>query len=220
MGLDMNLYREVELNDKMKITDEKINEVLEAEMRPTVKHSVCYWRKFNALHKYFYDNFGDEGNDNCVNMYLDIEDIKELLDLVRKIRKEIKLGDGFVSSYVSGEKKADLKGHKIGDEVLGEVKKLRNIEDNIKSVIITREYGDMFELDFRTDGKVVLNPEACEELETESGFFFGDTDYNEYYVYHLDETIEQLEKVVAEHKKLIEAGVEEYDIQYYYRAWY
>lgn len=221
MGLDMSLYREVQMKGKMEITDKKLDEVLGGEkMRPSVKHEVCYWRKFNALHKYFSDHFNDGDNDNCVNMYMGIEDIEELLSLVKKIRKRIRLGDGFVSSYSSSENKDKLKGHKVGDEVYDEVSKIQKLGDEIKSVVITQEFGDNFYLDFRVDGKVILNPEVCGALPTEEGFFFGDTDYNEYYVADLDSTIKQLEKVVAEHKKLIDAGVLEYNIDYYYRAWY
>lgn len=163
MGLDMSLYREVQMKGKMKITDKEVGAVLdENTMRPIAKHEVCYWRKFNALHKYFADNFGEEGNDNCVSMYMDIENIKELLKLVKKIKGEIKTdGDGNIT-----------------------------------------------------------NPDVCEELPTEEGFFFGSTDYDEGYIYQLDETIKQLSEVVSEHKALIKSGVREGDIDYYYRAWY
>ena len=158
----MSLYREVQLKGKMEITDKKLDEVLGGEkMRPSVKHEVCYWRKFNALHKYFNDHFNEQDNDNCVNMYMDIEDITELLRLVKQIRKQVIVKD-----------------------------------------------------------KKITNPEVCGALPTEEGFFFGSTDYGEYYVYNLDETIKQLSKVVEEHYALVKAGVKEYDIDYYYRAWY
>ena len=162
MGLDMSLYREIQMKGKMEITDKKVGEVLnEDTMRPIVKHEVCYWRKFNALHKYFNDHFNEQDNDNCVDMYMSIDDIKELLALVKKIRGAVKM-----------------------------------------------------------DGDNIANPEVCKELPTEEGFFFGSTDYDKYYVSDLDLTIEQLSKVIDEHEKLIKAGVEEYNIDYYYRAWY
>lgn len=158
----MSLYREVQLKGKMEITDKKLDEVLGGEnMRPSVKHEVCYWRKFNALHKYFNEHFNEQDNDNCVDMYMEIEDIEELLKLVKKIRGAVEM-----------------------------------------------------------DGENIANPEVCEELPTEDGFFFGSTDYDKYYVSDLDLTIEQLSKVIDEHKELIKAGVAEYDIDYYYRAWY
>lgn len=213
----MSLYREVQMKGKMEITDKKLDEVLGGEkMRPSVKHEVCYWRKFNALHKYFDEHFNEQDNDNCVDMYMSIEDIRELLKLVEKIRGAVKMGKGFVSSYSRSVSANELKGYKVGDEVLDKVEH----EDNITSAVITDKFGDNFYVDFRTDGKVITNPDVCKELPTEEGFFFGSTEYNEYYVYQLDETIKQLREVVDEHDKLIRAGVEEYDIDYYYRAWY
>jgi len=43
-------------------------------------------------------------------------------------------------------------------------------------------------------GKVIKNPEVCEALPTTSGFFFGSTDYNEWYVDSLKETKAILEE--------------------------
>lgn len=213
----MSLYREVQMEGKMEITDEKLDEVLGGNnMRPIVKHEVAYWRKFNALHKYFTDHFGDEDNDNCVNMYMGFEDITELLRLVKQIRKQIIMGKGFVSSYSRSVERTKLKGCKIGDEVLDKVEH----DDKITSAIIVSESGGFFHVDFRTDGEVITNPEVCGALPTEEGFFFGSTEYDEYYVYQLDETIKQLSKVVEDHHALVGAGVLEYDINYYYRAWY
>ena len=161
MGLDQSLYREVQMKGKMEITDKKLDVLGGEKMCPSVRHEVCYWRKFNALHKYFNDHFNEQSNDNCVDMYLGIDDIKELLELVKKIRGAVEM-----------------------------------------------------------DGDNIANPEVCEELTTQEGFFFGSTNYDKYYVEDLDSTIEQLSKVIDDHEKLIKAGVEEYSIDYYYRAWY
>ncbi len=49
------------------------------------------------------------------------------------------------------------------------------------------------------DGKVLLNPSVAEKLlPTTSGFFFGSTDYDEYYIEDLKNTIEIIDKVLAE----------------------
>lgn len=49
------------------------------------------------------------------------------------------------------------------------------------------------------DGKVMTNIEVAEELlPTQSGFFFGGTDYDEYYMQDIDNTIEIIEKVLEE----------------------
>lgn len=47
-------------------------------------------------------------------------------------------------------------------------------------------------------GFVVVNPEVCEELlPARGGFFFGSTDYNEYYMEDVKRTIEILEKALS-----------------------
>jgi hypothetical protein len=46
--------------------------------------------------------------------------------------------------------------------------------------------------------EVIADPDlAPEKLPTQSGFFFGDTEYGEYYFADLTETVEQLEKVLG-----------------------
>ena len=49
------------------------------------------------------------------------------------------------------------------------------------------------------DGKCILNPEICEYLlPTEDGFFFGNTDYNEWYLNDIRETFEICDRVLKE----------------------
>ena len=49
------------------------------------------------------------------------------------------------------------------------------------------------------DGKVIKDTSICEELlPTCSGFFFGNTDYNEWYVQDIDYTIDLLKKLIKE----------------------
>ena len=49
------------------------------------------------------------------------------------------------------------------------------------------------------DGYKIINPEICEELlPTCSGFFFGGTGYDEYYMDDIKYTIEQLKKIIEE----------------------
>lgn len=47
------------------------------------------------------------------------------------------------------------------------------------------------------EGKVIVNPEVAEELlPTTSGFFFGSTDYDEYYFRDVEETKDKLEEIL------------------------
>lgn len=49
------------------------------------------------------------------------------------------------------------------------------------------------------DGKVLEDSSVAQNLlPTASGFFFGNTDYNEYYMQDIDETIEILERLLKE----------------------
>ena len=47
------------------------------------------------------------------------------------------------------------------------------------------------------DGKYISNPEICEELlPTTSGFFFGSTDYDEYYLNDIEYTKNKIELIL------------------------
>ena len=63
------------------------------------------------------------------------------------------------------------------------------------------------------NGTVIINTEVCEELlPTQSGFFFGGTDYNEYYLYDVENTLKGIEEIL-----------ETFDFQkdeLYYSAWW
>ena len=49
------------------------------------------------------------------------------------------------------------------------------------------------------DGKYIENPEIAEEyLPTQSGFFFGGTEYDQWYMQDIESTIEILTKVLKE----------------------
>ena len=48
------------------------------------------------------------------------------------------------------------------------------------------------------DGQYIVDTSVCESLlPTQEGFFFGGTDYDEYYMYDIDNTIKILEEVLA-----------------------
>lgn len=111
MGLDMYLYG---VNQKFHQHDYNIGEI-----KKTVE--IGYWRKANAIHKWFVDNCQD-GVDNCAIYYVDPSEVEELKILCEEV----------------------LKNPKKGPEL----------------------------------------------LPTEDGFFFGVTDYGEFYIEDLEQTIE------------------------------
>jgi hypothetical protein len=50
-----------------------------------VEEQVGYWRKANAIHKWFVDNVQD-GNDNCSTYFVDITDLMNLLDACKEVK--------------------------------------------------------------------------------------------------------------------------------------
>ena len=215
----MDLYREVRLSEDTELKGKEWDKIKKVLDKGTTieRESVCYWRKFNALHKYFADNFGGE-NDNCTNMYLEIDDIIKLRDLLKELSEKIKLGKGLVPAfnrYYDADKIIGDVGDNVWAQVEDDVK-----EEEVLDAKITHRIRKSAEIIFYKAGIVVKNPEVCEKvLPTTEGFFFGTTDYDEWYAKDVKETVKMLDKVIAEHDELTKT-VKEYNITYYYRAWY
>jgi len=186
MGLDMYLvrkkyigakyeHRQVKGKVEIEIAGKKLP--IEFDKISYIEEDVGYWRKANAIHKWFVDNVQD-GNDDCREYYVDIDKLEELLNICKEIKEKAILKDGKVHN-----------GSKI---------------ENGKWVPIMEE------------GKIIINPEICEELlPTEEGFFFGGTEYDEYYMQDIEYTIELLENLLEEENKLVEQG---FYSSFYYRA--
>jgi hypothetical protein len=94
-----------------------------------IKLQVAYWRKANAIHKYFVDQCAG-GKDECQDTYVEREQLQDLLNRCKTI-----------------------------------------LEDHSK---------------------------AGELLPSRSGFFFGSTDYDEWYFYDLEQTVPVLEKILKD----------------------
>ena len=96
MGLDMYLYAEkwipfrewdedqknnekfdklVELADLNELIDKKMGSI-----STYVKLEIGYWRKANAIHKYFVDKCAN-GKDECQEIYVDREELVKLKDI-------------------------------------------------------------------------------------------------------------------------------------------
>ena len=52
-----------------------------------VKVEVAYWRKANAIHKYFVDNLQDDV-DNCQNTHVSREELQNLLDICNEVMED------------------------------------------------------------------------------------------------------------------------------------
>jgi hypothetical protein len=133
------------------IKDERISEIVE---------NVGYWRKANAIHKWFVENC-QNGEDDCRLAYVSREKLQELLDICRTVKAASKLVNG----------------------------KIKN-----GAVLKNGEWKPVIE-----DGKYIEDPSVAKELlPTQEGFFFGSTEYDQYYLQDIEDTIEILDKVLSE----------------------
>jgi hypothetical protein len=98
MGLDMYLDKETYVQnwdfqkpeEKHEITVKKGGEVVKSIDPAKIKfivEEVGYWRKANAIHKWFVDNV-QEGKDECQRSYVSRKQLQELLEVVNKILKD------------------------------------------------------------------------------------------------------------------------------------
>lgn len=143
MGLDMYLNGKRYLSKYFNAGDEAVAEAI-AERFPELKgragrfgDTSCvkeiqieagYWRKANAIHKWFVDNV-QGGEDECKPHYVSREQLKELKELCERV--------------------------------------------------------------------IAFRHLAVELLPTASGFFFGGTDYDEYYFQDLEQTVKIIDDCLA-----------------------
>lgn len=90
MGLDMYLTAE-RYASEYRESDAKLVEAFKAlpinqkiGRVKTIVADVMYWRKANAIHKWFVDNVQD-GEDNCDKYWLSIHQLKELLAVCKEV---------------------------------------------------------------------------------------------------------------------------------------
>jgi hypothetical protein len=114
---------------------------------------VAYWRKVNAVHRWFVDNVQD-GTDDCKEYYVGREKLEELLDICRRIWEASDLG--------TPEEQEDMLGNSYQAYPHAKVNKHL----------------------------------ANELLPPQSGFFFGDTELDQWYLHGIKETIDQLEALL------------------------
>lgn len=108
-------------------------------------YQVAYWRKSNMIHRYFIERCAD-GQDDCSPVYVQLKDIKDLVQLCRD---------------------------------------------------------------------VIAHPEdGPEKLPTTGGFFFGSTDYEDWYLRDLEYTVEILKPVISFMEERKEKG-EDWSLEYH-----
>jgi hypothetical protein len=97
MGLDMYLYKKSYVQNWEHTSPEKRHTFeikMGGEIRKDIKpericyivEQIAYWRKFNALHGWFVQNCAG-GTDECQDINVSEEHLKELLDTLKKVHK-------------------------------------------------------------------------------------------------------------------------------------
>ena len=135
--------------------------------------TVGYWRKANAVHRWFVDNVQD-GRDECQESPVSREQLLALRDACAKVLDTAEMVDGMVESGRTWHPDGRVEVH-------------------------------------TKPGKVIAQPDiAAATMPTQGGFFFGSTDYDEYYLSDLRGTVEIIDRVLAD--KALE------DCEFFYRA--
>ena len=129
MGLDMFLVKHTYIYGDGHVNLSLDYPGVKPERVKVIQEELGYWRKANAIHKWFVDNVQD-GVDECQESYVTTEQLQQLWDIVKLVQ---------------------------GDHAL-----------------------------------------APTLLPTESGFFFGSTEYDSYYFEDLEDTRHILEGAVTE----------------------
>ena len=100
-------------------------------------------------------------------------------------------------------------------EILGILKEVKEILDNSKKIkkVVTGFGGTKFEIEVYEDEEKIM-----ELLPTQSGFFFGGTEIDEYYKEDVTNSIEMFENLLIELEENIRNGIPTGDL-YYQASW-
>jgi len=86
MGLDMYLYGKKFIGFDKK-EEKKLTKYFNLGFSPRyIVFDLIYWRKSNAIHQWFVENVQD-GNDDCSKYYVNKNQLKELLNIIKKVLK-------------------------------------------------------------------------------------------------------------------------------------
>lgn len=148
------------------------------------------------------------------------EDNLEFLTITTEVaywRKANQIHKWFVDKLGGGKDECQRIPVRIED--LQELLKIcKKIKRTCKLKVVGEVEADVWDMDQnklvkkKVKQRVIENPEVAKELlPTESGFFFGSTDYGEWYMEDIDNTIKQLEKIIKDSET-------ENMVDYYYQA--
>lgn len=171
MGLDMYLEKRTYVKnwDYMKPMHRHVITVTKGDgsasaIKPErisyITEEVAYWRKANAIHRWFVANVQD-GKDDCEEYYVSREKLQELKTACDKVLAASKM-------------------------------KPSKVENGY--IITSAGRTPILE-----DGEVITDPQIAETvLPTQAGFFFGPTNYDQYYIAGIQATSDILAELLSE----------------------
>lgn len=134
MGLDMYLEKQTYIGNNYREKDEQIKiqmpksqkkaliKIADGEIKTkritNITEQVAYWRKANAIHKWFVDNV-QEGNDDCESHSVHHDQITTLVGLCEKIIKGTELISGEITTGFTYTKE----GGKVANTQKGKILK-------------------------------------------------------------------------------------------------
>lgn len=193
MGLDMYLAKKTYVKNWDHMSDDQKHTItitkggeptgIDVNRISYIEEHVMYWRKANQIHAWFVETV-QKGVDDCGTYYVEVGQLEELLDLCKEVLE-----------------RADIvEGQPVQNGATLTAKENEWDEDP--------EWVPNF-----VEGRALLNgSEIAELLPTASGFFFGGTDYDEWYIRDIEDTLKGLTEILAEDEK----GYGEY---YYHSSW-
>jgi hypothetical protein len=99
MGLDMYMSRKKYMGWNYSKPDEKIPDLSEFDVDSKkvtyIMEEVAYWRKANAIHKWFVDNV-QKGIDNCGSYLVSLEDMVKLYKEVKEVINDPQSAEQFL----------------------------------------------------------------------------------------------------------------------------
>ena len=132
-------------------------------------------------------------------------DLYEWESLFQKVgywRKANQIHNWFVNNVQEGED--DCEDHEVTEEQLRELRDIC-IAVATQCVMVPGRISNGYTYEnnvmkpIMVKGKIILNPEVAQEmLPTQSGFFFGSTDYDEYYLKDVTNTIKIINDVLEQ----------------------
>lgn len=107
---------------------------------------------------------------------------ESIMEEVAYWRKANQIHNWFVQNIQDGYDDCNYHHEVTEDDLLCLLSSCKTVLKNVKKM---------------DNGEVVVNQIAKEILPTQGGFFFGDVEYDEYYVNDIENTVEMIEKVLA-----------------------